>query len=501
VTITPDTLVEGNETVVITMGAPTNATPGGITEHTVNILDDDGAPLVNFTSASQASAGESGTLTVTAQLSTISPFDVTVPFSVSGTAANPADYTITASPVVIPAGSTTADITISIAGDTLDENDETVIVTMGLPINADQGGSAVHTATITDDDASPSVTFTSASQSSVGETGNLTVTAQLSTVSALDVSVPFTLGGTATSPADYTITGSPVTIPAGSTSVDITITIQPDTLDEADETAIVTMGTPTNAVPGATTVHTATLTDDDAGPTVSFAAGAQSSVGENGTLSVSVILSAVSGLPVSVPFTLSGTALNPADYTITASPLVIPAGNPSGQLILTIAPDTLNEGNETVVLTMGTLVNGTPGATTVHTATITDDDSLPAVDFTSVSQTSAGESGVLTITAQLSALSGLNVTVPFTVGGTATDPADYTITSSPIVIPAGSLSTDISLTIAADSLDEGNETVVVTMGTPTNAIQGAATVHSATITDDDPIPTVNFTSSLQSPSP
>ena len=34
-------------------------------------------------------------------------------------------------------------------------------------------------------------------------------------------------------------------------------------------------------------------------------------------------------------------------------------------------------------------------------------------------------------------------------------------------------------------LDEDNETVIVDMGTPVNATQGATTTHTLTITDDD----------------
>ncbi len=51
---------------------------------------------------------------------------------------------------------------------------------MGSPTNATQGATTTHTATITDDDAAPTVTFTAASQSSAGETGTMTITAQLS---------------------------------------------------------------------------------------------------------------------------------------------------------------------------------------------------------------------------------------------------------------------------------------------------------------------------------
>src|SRR3989338_4909519 len=111
---------------------------------------------------------------------------------------------------------------------------------------------------------------------------------------------------------------------------------------------------------------------------------------------------------------------------------------------------------------------------------------LPTVQWNSASQASANESGTMTVTAELSATSGSNVTVPFTISGTATNGTDYTITpASQITITAGTLTGTATITITSDAAVEGNETVILTMGTPTGATLGATTVHTATITDDD----------------
>ena len=107
------------------------------------------------------------------------------------------------------------------------------------------------------------MTFTASSQSIAESGGSATITAQLSTTSGRSVTVPFTLTGTASESADYTITSSPITISAGSTTQTITVTIVNDSIDESDETVIATMGTPTNADAGTTTVHTLTVTDND----------------------------------------------------------------------------------------------------------------------------------------------------------------------------------------------------------------------------------------------
>lgn len=111
---------------------------------------------------------------------------------------------------------------------------------------------------------------------------------------------------------------------------------------------------------------------------------------------------------------------------------------------------------------------------------------LPSVSFTTSSQSSSAETGTMIVTALLSSASASTVTVPYTVTGTATNGTDYSISSNPIIIPAGSTTGTATITITPDNIYEGNETVILTMGTPTNAIPGSTTVHTATITDDDP---------------
>ena len=400
--MTDDAIFEASETVIVTMGTPTNATQGSTTVHTATITDNDTAPTVEWTSSSQTNAESVTTVTVTAQLSAASGQNVTVPYTLSGTAIDPSDYTVTASPLTITAGSTTASLTITVVDDAIDEANETVIVTMGSPTNATQGSTTVHTATITDNDAAPTVEWTAASQTTAENAGTVTIVAQLSAVSGQNVTVPFTITGTATGGGtDYTITASPITITAGSTTASISVNVISDVLSEPDETVIATMGSPTNATQGSTTVHTLTITDTTALPTVAFTSGSQTNAESVTTVTVTAQLSAVSALDVTVPYTLSGTATGGGtDYSITASPITILAGSTTGTITITVVNDALNENSETDIVTMGAPINATQGATTVHTATITDNDSAPPVEWTASSQRNDESTTTVTITAQ-----------------------------------------------------------------------------------------------------
>jgi hypothetical protein len=97
--------------------------------------------------------------------------------------------------------------------------------------------------------------------------GTVTLTATLSATTTSTISIPFAVTAPSTasegSLQDYTISASPLVIPAGATSADITITINDDSTLEPDETLIIAMGTPVNATAGATTTHTLTILAND----------------------------------------------------------------------------------------------------------------------------------------------------------------------------------------------------------------------------------------------
>ena len=287
-----DTIYEVTHSGTIThTAASSDGNYNGISVGSVSVVinDNDAAPTVSFTAASQSKAEGGGTATVTAQLSAVSGLAASVPFTVSGTAANGTDDTITATPISILAGSTTGSASITITDDGLDEDDETVVVTMGVPANATTGATTVHTLTITDNDVAPTVSFTSGSQSKAEGGGTATVTAQLTAVSGKAVNVPFTVSGSATGGGmDYAITASPINIPAGNSTGSTTITIVDDALTESNETVIVTMGTPTNATKGTPFVHTLNITDNDVQGLV--VSPTSVSVPEGGTASIMVCL-------------------------------------------------------------------------------------------------------------------------------------------------------------------------------------------------------------------
>ena len=128
--------------------------------HLVTVLDDDATPEVSFVAASSSAGEGAGAASVEVALSAASGLPVTVEFLPSGDAVEGVDYALgSASPLVIAAGQTSAQIPITLLDDGLDEADETVVLTLGAATDATVGAVGAHTLSILDDDAQPTVGF------------------------------------------------------------------------------------------------------------------------------------------------------------------------------------------------------------------------------------------------------------------------------------------------------------------------------------------------------
>jgi hypothetical protein len=498
VTIVPDSLNEAAETVILNIQSATGATVTGTPQHTYTITDDDPEPTVAFVQDSSGVEEENTTVQLAVQLSEVSGRTVTVNYAATGgtAAGGGTDYTLVSGTLTFNPGEFQKFVPVTIAEDTLNENSETVVVALSAPGFASLGTRSTHTLTITDDDPVPTLTFRAPVTSSAPE-GNsgttvITLTVDLSTVSGRDVLVDYGVGGgTATLGTDFTLGGTgTLTIPAGATSGTIDLNILGDTRDEDDETVSVILTNLRGADPGADLAYTHTIENDaDTPPTVSFVPATAGGAEETAVVVVGVELSGPSDRTVTVEYGLTGgTASNGVDFALTGTgALVFAPGETSKTIVLDIFDDLLDEDNETVILGLSNLVNCTAG-TVAYTYTINDDaDPPPAVSFALSGSQGQESVTAASLSVNLSSASGRQVQVAYTVGGTATGGGvDYTLANGTLTFLAGETSKIIPLAVVNDSIDEDNETVVVTLtNPPTNATMGANAAHTYTILDND----------------
>jgi len=114
------------------------------------------------------------------------------------------------------------------------------------------------------------------------------------------------------------------------------------------------------------------------GPTVTIVAS-NPSAAEAGLVPGTFMISRVGGtaLPVTVYFTVGGSATPDSDYISLVSPVTIQAGAASTNLTVTPINDSLAEAPETVIVTLSSGTNYALGSPSSATVTIADDDNLP----------------------------------------------------------------------------------------------------------------------------
>jgi uncharacterized repeat protein (TIGR01451 family) len=114
----------------------------------------------------------------------------------------------------------------------------------------------------------------------------------------------------------------------------------------------------------------------------------------------------------------------------------------------------------------------------------------PSAAQLSTAAQSVNESvGSITVTVQLDGPSAVTVTVPYTASGSATAGSDFTgLTNGSFVFAPGVTSVSKSFHIVDDAQVEPSETIIITLGNPTNATLGSAKVETITILDNDVVP-------------
>ncbi len=396
------------------------------------------------------------------------------------------------------------DITISALDDTLLESDHDSQITYAinnsmtteLPYR-DYADFPTTSVAITDNE-----TATADLSLSVGsEAGPTPVVATLTLSKQNDTAAPITFslnpnGGVAVPGSDYTdFTDTTVSIPVGQSSASVDIPVIDDVLLEGDESIGAML---TNSSLGAVTITTnqatATITDNDTATATIVATTPTAAENPSSNGEFTVYLSRVNntGAPITVNYTVSGTATAGQDYTALSGSVNILAGASSATIPVVTAwyNDSTVENSETVAVTLQdashSLVSiGGPSSAAV---TIADDDGFT----TSIStQQHGNEEGAIAIRYRVQ-LSQVNTTgSPVTVGisdsqeGSATSNSDYQAFGGTVSIPNGQQYTDYTVTVIDDNdLEDSYETVEAVLSNPSEGEIGIASA-TATITDND----------------
>ena len=518
--MTDDNVDEPPETVVVELHTPPAGTVLGATREVEITITDNDATEVTLSVPDATAAEGSGTDRATLRLSLNRPLrageSLGIPLAFSGGALG-TDFTLALSGaptgVALSGGTvtftgsgggsaTSADVLLSASADA-DGTDETV--TVGIPaassgtppilaaasLDGGATGSRTGNGQIVLSDTTPVVSFAAGSGTVAENGGTRNVALSISPAPAANITVNYTVSGTAGS-SDFSITGSgTVTVAANTGSVNIPVAVTDDNANESAETVILTLNSGTGYAVGSTNVHTLTITDNDT-PALAFSATSLT-VDEGSTGSYTVRLATLPTGSVTVTVasdnsevtvdTDTGTNGNQNTLSFTTTTWNI------AQTVTMAAGQDDDAANDSATLTHTAAGGGYNSVTGNVAVTVTDDDS-PSVTLSASAASIAEGGSALTITATRSEANASGDTLSFPVrvkaAGTTAQPADYTLGAAMISIANNMSAGTTTFAVTDDSDDEPPETVVVELHTlPAGHVAGAATEVEITIADND----------------
>ena len=501
-----DVETEADETVELQLSAATNANIL-TAKATGTILNDDalGPPTISIGPAVVSTVeGNTGTTKAlfTLTLSRAISEAVTVKVNTSGGDATAGqDYVaITDQVITFAANETSKTVEVTINGETTPEIDESFNVVLSSPTGGVLASVASAKGVITDDDR-PLVSVGPVSvQEGNDGTKELVFVVSLATPASEAISFGYTTEDITAKAGqgDYVAKTGQVQFNVGDTEQKIAITVNGDTLDEADETFRLKLGASTQ-VRFTNDSAVGTIVDDDV-PTVSF---------ENGTLSVTeanegttaktlrVRLSSPAIEAVTVGYkTVTGTANSDDFVQIESGSLTFGVGEQEKEITISIKGDKSIESDEQFSVQLVSPQKATLGVNGSQTVTIVNDD-LPTISLSDAS-VAEGNSGTTNLGFKLE----LSEAAPFDVKvkvaplntGTAASGVDFkAFTQQEVTIPANQKSVTFNVEAIGDTTTEADETIVLSLSDPTNAVIGKATATGVIINDDGPLlPTISI---------
>ena len=399
VPIIGDTIPETDETFLVTLSGPSNATLG-TAMGTGTILNDESVFIDASTLDVHVLEGDSGskTMNFTVKLGKVYSQVVTVMAATTPGSATPgSDFTPFSQLLTFNPGETTKTVAVPILGDLNDEGDETFFLDLTNPSANVLPGATHAVGTILNDDARLTVQDVAVSETNADTT--LTFNVTLFQASNHPVTVNFaTQDGTAISTGtskDFDAQTGMLTFAPGETSMPVSIVVHGDTVGELDENFFLKLSNASGALINRDTA-TGTILNDETTLQISDAQVLEGGVNGVTQAVFTVTLSngpATGDVTVNVG-TADGTAtVAGGDYTalLAASNTLTfhPGGPASQQVMVAVTGDNTPEQNEVFSVNLtgqsanaqlarasgtGTILNDDGAALTINDVTVTEGD-------------------------------------------------------------------------------------------------------------------------------
>ena len=502
-----DAVVNGDRTAIIALES-TGGSYKYSAEVRVTVTDDDATVAVSPSSVTVPEAG-GGTATYTVKLDGQPTGDVTVTVASSNTSVarvTPGSLTFTTSN-----WSTSQTVTVTGVNDSTPGGNRLTTIT-----HAASGGGFDETTvpsvsvTVTDDDGL-TVTLSAVEVDEAG--GKATYTVRLRTQPTGIVTVAVVASGDTNAarvaPGSLTFTTSNWNAPQP-----VTVTGVDDNVDNPGNSRSVTI---TNTSSGSGYASTATVavtvTDDDAAPSGITLSVSPTAVSEDATVGSQItVAAAVNGDTRYATAQTINVTVGDSDEANAATAgtdfsrvlpfqITIPAGTASGTGTFTLTPIDDSEYEDDEFVTVAGAVSASVPVTAAR-VTLLEDDPPPtelSISGSRVDEGAADTTAELAFTVSKVVEAGRStnrvVTVSYAVtGGTATAGTDYEeLSAGTLTFQPADSSKTIMVTVVGDDVYEGDETIEVTLSSPTYAtLEEGKLAASGTIVDDDAQPELSI---------
>ena len=427
-------------------------------------------------------------------------------YTVTGTVSE-ADYQDEgAGKLTIAATQASNAITIRVVGDDIDEVPETMIVTL-TDVTTEAGMAAIGSPNSVTTTVLPEMTTTVSLNEESRSVSNaegepLLFTVGLVPATAINEAVTVrynTVPGTA-SRADFGPASGTFMIDAGETSAVLTLTSVQDTLAEGEEhfTVRLSLVSPPDGVALGFATATETITDDD--PIAATVTKNQTTIveGSVATFTVDLGVGDVAGSEDVVvtyhtdPDTDSDTDdAEPNDFEAPEGTLIIPAGQTRGTIAITTNRDDLQEGVETLRVTLRAATSDAgmvelADPNTSATTGIGDPDSTVLVSVEDAT-TTEGEPAVFIVKLSRKFASAVSVQYQIDDDTAMSNEDDYTDSTGSVEFPAEVTTGTISVETGDDGIAEDSETFTVTLSNPPTGVALGHPTATGTIIDNNPL--------------
>ena len=433
-----DTNVESNESFSVTLSNPSAGAILGTASAAGVIRNDDASLSIAATSADKAE-GQSGTTAFTftvTRTGDLSSAD-SAHWAVSGAGVDGADFTGGVLPtgvVNFAAGESSKVITIDVASDTAVESNETFSVALSNPSVGAVIGTASAAGIIRNDDASLSISATSADKAE-GQSGTTAFTFTVARTGDLSgaASASWAVTGPAVNGTDFTdgvLPTGAVSFAAGESSKIITIDVAGDTVIEANEAFSVTLSDPSAGATLGTASAAGMIRNDDASLSIA-ATSADKAEGQSGTTAFSFAVTRTGdlGSTSSAHWAVGGAGVDGADFTggvLPTGQVSFAAGEASKVITINVAGDTVVETSEAFSVTLSAPSVGTIIGTASAAGMIRNDDASLSIAATSADK-AEGDLGATAFTFTVTSTGDLSGpdSVHWSVGGAEVNGADF----------------------------------------------------------------------------